>query len=56
MYDNSPMGKISLQSSTNEGFQQKMNDLFHGLKFICAYIYDLLILTKGDCTDHVQKL
>ena len=23
--------------------QQNMNDLFHGFKFICAYIYDLLI-------------
>ena len=33
-----------------------MNGLFHGLKFIRAYIYDLLILTKGDLIDHVQKL
>ena len=23
--------------------QQKMNDLFHGFEFTCAYIYDLLI-------------
>ena len=27
-------------------FQQNMNDLFHGFEFICAYIYDLLVLTK----------
>ena len=33
-----------------------MNDLFHGFKFIRAYIDDLLILTKGDWIDHVQKL
>ena len=33
-----------------------MNDLFHGFEFIRAYIYDLLILTKGDWTDHIQKL
>ena len=33
-----------------------MNDLFYEFKFIRAYIYELLILTKGDCTDHVQKL
>ena len=33
-----------------------MNDLFHGFLFIHAYIDGLLILTKGDCTDHVQKL
>ena len=37
-------------------FQQKMNDLFHGFEFICACIDDLLILTKKDWTDHVQKL
>ena len=37
-------------------FQQKMNDLFHGFEFICAYIHDLLILTKGYWTDHIQKL
>ena len=27
-------------------FQQKMNGLFHGFKFIRAYIYDPFILTK----------
>ena len=37
-------------------FQQKMNDLFHGFEFICAYIYDLLILTKRYCTDHIHNL
>ena len=37
-------------------FQQKMNNLFHGFKFICAYIDDLLILTKIYWTDHIQKL
>ena len=33
-----------------------MNDLFHGLVFICAYKDDLLVLTKGDWKDYVQKL
>ena len=33
-----------------------MNNLFHGFEFIRVYIYDLLILTKIDWTDHVQKL
>ena len=37
-------------------FQQKINDLFNGFEFIQAYIDDLLILTKGYWTDHVQKL
>ena len=30
-----------------------MNDLFHGFEFIYAYIYDFLILTKGDWKDHI---
>ena len=33
-----------------------MNDLFHGFEIIRAYIDDLLILTKGDLTDHIQEL
>ena len=37
-------------------FQQKMNDLFHEFEFICEYIDDLLISTKGYWTDNVQKL
>ena len=37
-------------------FQQKMIDLFHGFEFIRAYIDDMLILTKGDCTYHLPKL
>ena len=36
--------------------QHKMNDLFHGFEFICAYIYELLVLTKRYWIDHVQKL
>ena len=33
-----------------------MNYLFQVFGFICEYIYDLLVLTKGDWIDHVQKL
>ena len=33
-----------------------MKDLFCGFKFIRAYIGDPLILKKGRCKDHVQKL
>ena len=36
--------------------QQKINDFFHGFEFIYAYIYDILILTKGYWTDGLQKL
>ena len=37
-------------------FQQKRNDFFHVFELIRVYINDLLILTKRDWTDHVQKL
>ena len=36
--------------------QQKINDLFYGFEFIRAYIYDLLVLTKGDCKYHELTL
>ena len=62
MYDYSPVRKILLQASTNgvtnspDIFKQKMNDLFHGFEFICLCIDDILILTKVDWSNHVQKL
>ena len=33
-----------------------MRNLSQGFEFICSDIYDLLILTKWDWTDHVKKL
>ena len=30
--------------------------MFHGFDFIWAYIYDLLIITKGGWADHLSKL
>ena len=33
-----------------------MNDLFHVFEFICAYIDDLMVLTKVYWTDNVYKL
>ena len=59
MYDYSPLGKISSQTSTNGScqitrkFQQKIDDLFHGFEIIRAYINDLLVLTKGNLTEYV---
>ena len=44
LYKRPPMGV----ANSPEIFQLKMNDLFHGIKFILAYIDKLLILTKGD--------
>ena len=38
--------------------QEKMNELFEGLDFVRAHIMtdDLLCITKGDFTDHLEKL
>ena len=36
--------------------QWNMNDLIHGFELIRSYIEEILILTKGDWTYHVQKL
>ena len=33
-----------------------MNDLFHGLEFICEYIDDVSILAKGYWTDHIHNI
>ena len=59
MYNNYPVEKYIYKhlpmgvANSSELFQQKMIDLFHGLEHICAYIYDLFILTKVDWIDHV---
>ena len=37
-------------------FQEKMNKNFRGFEFIRAYIDDLLIITKGDFSGHLNKL
>ena len=36
--------------------QEKMKEMFRGFEFIRAYIDDLLIITKGDWSDHLNKL
>ena len=37
-------------------FQEKMNEMFRGIEFIRAYTYDLLIITKFDWSDRLNKL
>ncbi len=37
-------------------FQEKMAELFDGMDYIRAYIDDLLVLTKGNFDDHLDKL
>ena len=43
-------------ANSQDILQHRMNDLFHGFEFIHVYIEDLLILPKGDRTDHIQRL
>ena len=43
-------------ANSTDIFQHKMNDLFHGFEFICVYIDEILIWTKGYWTDHVHNL
>ena len=37
-------------------FQEKMNDMFRGFELILAYIDYLLIINRGDWSDHLEKL
>ena len=51
-YQRIPMGLCN----SPDIFQEKMNELFEGLDYARAYIDDLLCLTKGTFTDHLEKL
>ena len=37
-------------------FQEKMNEMFIEIEFSRAYIDDLLVITKFDWSDHLDKL
>ena len=43
-------------SNSSEISQEKMNKIFPGFEFIQAYINDLLIITKVDWSDNLEKL
>ena len=51
-YKRLPMGV----SNSPDIFQEKMNEMFRGLEFIRAYIDGLVIITKGDWSDNLEKL
>ena len=42
-------------SNSPDILQEKINKMFHSFKFIQAYIDDLLIITKGDFSNHLEK-
>ena len=37
-------------------FQEKMNDLMEGLEFARAYLYDILIISKGSFDEHLVHI
>ena len=43
-YKHLPMGVCNYPDI----YQEKMNEIFHGMEFIRAYINDLLVITMGD--------
>ena len=43
-------------SNSPEIFQDKINEISHGFEFIRAYINELLIITKRDWSNHLEKL
>ena len=52
-YKRLPMGV----KNSPDIFQQKISDLMEGLEdFIRAYLDDILIITKGDYQDHLEKV
>ena len=52
---NNPYLTVGLRYSPDI-FQEKMNDLFNGLKHARAYIDDLLIISNGNFEDHQNKV
>ena len=57
-----PWGKYEMQClpmglcNSPDIFQEKMSILMQDLEYVRTYIDDLLVITKGDFTDHLEKL
>jgi len=43
-------------SNAPDVFQAKMATLFQDLEYVCAYIYDLIVLSSSTFEDHLDKL
>ena len=43
-------------SNSPEIFREKKNKVFRGFELIQEYINDILIITKGDCSNHFWKI
>ena len=42
-------------SNSPEISKEKMNEMFRGFEFIRDYVDELLIITKGDWSDHLKN-
>ena len=57
-----PWGKYEMQRlpmglcNSPDIFQERMGSLFEDLEFVRVYIDDVLSITKGDFSDHLEKL
>ena len=47
-----PMGLCN----SSDIFQEKMSELRNGLNCVRTYIDNILSITKGDFTDHIERL
>ena len=47
-----PMGV----SGSPDIFQEKISDLMQALIYVCTYLDDLLVITKGTFDDHLVKI
>ena len=62
MYNCTSLGKYEYQRlpmglcNSPDIFQEKMSSLMAGLEFVRAYIDDLLVISKGNWEDHLDKL
>ena len=43
-------------SNSPDSLHKKMNQMFREFKFIRAYIYELVIITKVDWNNHFRKI
>ena len=51
-YQRLPMGLCN----SPDIFQEKMSNLMYDLEYVRTYIDDLLVITNGDWTDHLNSL
>ena len=51
-YKKMPMGLLN----SADVFQREMKKLFQGLEYVMVYIDNVLVVTKGDYNDHLNKI